>query len=180
MSLVFRCTVTAWFDNWMLYVVSHWRRSFGEKRLLSFVPPSVELGWNPFIPQYDPEIHLKDDTISNVPPPEPRQAFGGPTFYDDEHIYEEPAFTPASLPQTHLVSPRQNQARGLIPTQYASGYVERSRGRPTSASQHPGAARLAGSTRPTSARTEPRYAPSPARTSPPDRSMAQPSLPVSE
>ena len=141
------------------------------------------LGFDPYIPQYEHEIYVKEDAIPNFPPPEPRQAFGGPIFdEDDEHIYEEPAFTPASLPQTHLVTPRQNQKRALIPTQYAPGYVGRSRGRPTSASQHPGAARSARSARPTSARTDPmpRYAPSPVRTSPPDRRMAQPSLPVSE
>lgn len=142
----------------------------------------ILLGLDPYIPQYEHETYLKEDAMPNVPPPEPRQAFGGPTFDDDEHIYEEPAFTPASLPQTHLVTPRQNQKRALIPTQYASGYVGRSRGRPTSASQHPGAARSARTARPASARTDPmpRYAPSPVRASPPDRRLAQTSLPVSE
>ena len=133
-----------------------------------------ELGLDPYIPQYNQEIF-----IPNGPPPEPRQAFGGPTYHEDDHIYEEPAYSPASLPQTQLVTPRQNQTRSLIPTQYATGYVGRPRGRPTSASQNLVTARQA-RTRPISARTEPmpRYTPSPVRSSPPDRSAAPPSLPV--
>lgn len=134
---------------------------------------------NPYSPQYDQEILYKDDSNLNGPPPEPRQAFGGQTYYEDDHIYEEPAYNPASLPQTSLVTPRQGQTRALIPTQYATGYVGRPRGRPTSASQRLGTARPARN-RPISARTEPmpRYAPSPVRSSPPDRSVAPPSLPV--
>lgn len=145
--------------------------------VLFFFLVLFKLGLDPYIPQYDQEIYLKDHSIPNGPPPEPRQAFGNPTYYEDDHIYEEPAYTPASLPQTHLVTPRQNQTRALIPTQHATGYVGRSRGRPTSASQHPGTARPA-RTRPISARTEPRYTPSPVRSSPPDRNVAPPSLPV--
>ena len=141
------------------------------------------LGLDPYIPQYDQEIHVNGDTIPSVRPPEPREAFGDSNFYDDEeHIYTEPNLTPASLPHTRLVNPRQNQTRPLIPTQYAHGYVTRpavSRGRPTSASQQPGASRSVGLGRPTSARTDPampRYTPSPLRSSPPNRNVV--SLPV--
>ena len=134
---------------------------------------------DPYAVQYDEDIYLRDETIRSGVPSEPRQAFGGPSFYEDEHIYEEPTVTPASLPQTHFVSPRENQSRVLVPTQHARGYVGRSavsRGRPTSASQHPGVARPARAARPTSARTEPmaRYAPPP-----PSRSVAHPPVPVS-
>lgn len=116
-------------------------------------------------------------------PPEPRHAFGGPSVYEDEHIYEEPTIGPSWLPQTHYaVSPRESQTRAMIPTQYARGYTggaPMSRGRPTSAS-HPGLSRTA-RTRPTSARTDPmpRYAPSPGKTSPSKRSFAAPAVPGS-
>ena len=78
--------------------------------------------------------------------------------------------------------PQENQTRVLIPTRYAQGYVGRapvSRGRPTSASQHPGSVRPARA-RPTSARTDPmpRYAPPPGRTSSPSKMGVAPSLPV--
>ena len=140
------------------------------------------LGLDPYIPQYDQGIHVNGDTIPSVPPLEPRKAFGGSTFIDDDHIYTEPNLSPASLPHTRLVNPHQNQTRPLVPTQYAHGYIARppvSRGRPTSASQHPGASRPVGSGRPTSARTDPtmpHYAPSPLRSSRPDRKVV--SLPV--
>ena len=141
------------------------------QRQTCFVLISSSSGLDPYIPQYDQHV--------NGPPQEPRQAFVGPTYYEDDHIYEEPAYIPASLPQTRLITPRRNQTRALIPTQYATGYVGRPKARPTSASQHPGTVRTA-STRPISARTDPmpRYTPSPVRSSPPDRGAAPPALPV--
>ena len=132
----------------------------------------IPLGLDPHAVQYG-EDHY---------PPEPRHAFGGPSVYEDEHIYEEPTIGPSWLPQTHYaVSPRESQTRAMIPTQYARGYTggaPMSRGRPTSAS-HPGLSRTA-RTRPTSARTDPmpRYAPSPGKTSPSKRSFAAPAVPV--
>lgn len=149
-------------------------------QLLCFI--FVVLGLNPYSVPYDEEVYPKDDLIRSGVPAQPRQAFGGPSLYEDEHIYEEPVITPASLPQSHIVSPQENQTRVLIPTHYARGYVGRpavSRNRPASASQHPGVNRSARG-RPTSARTEPmaRYAPPPGKTSPPSRSAAPPSVPV--
>ena len=132
---------------------------------------------------YDEEVYVKDDFVRNGVPAEPKQAFVSPSFQEeDEHIYEEPTIPPGSLPQTHLVSPQENQTRVLIPTRYAQGYVGRApvfRGRPTSASQHPGSVRPARA-RPTSARTDPipRYAPPPGRASSPSKRGIAPSLPV--
>ena len=133
---------------------------------------------------YDEEVYLKDDFVRNGVPAEPKQAFVSPSFQEEEeeHIYEEPSIPTGSLPQAHLVSPQENQTRVLIPTRYAQQYVGRapvSRGRPTSASQHPGSVRPARA-RPTSARTDPipRYAPPPGRASSPSKRGVAPSLPV--
>ena len=114
----------------------------------------------------------------------PIQAFGGPPVYEDEHIYEEPIIAPASLPQTRFVSPREHKSGVLIPTRYARGYIGRppgTRGRPTSASQHPGVAKPARLSRPTSAKTEPiaRYVVPPGGSSIPPRSVPPSSVPVS-
>lgn len=141
------------------------------------------VGLDPYTVQYDEDVYYpRDAFIRRSVPAEPRQAFSNPSFHEDEHIYEEPMVSPASLPQTQFVSPQDNQARVLIPTPYARSYLGRvpvTKGRPTSASEHTGGARQTRA-RPTSARTEPmaRYAPPPGRHSPHNRSLA-PSVPVS-
>lgn len=134
----------------------------------------------PYAVHYDNE----DQFIGDGVPVVPIQAFGGPPIYEDEYIYEEPLVGPASLPQTRFVSPREHKSGVLIPTQYARGYMGRppgTRGRPTSASQHPGVARPSRLSRPTSAKTEPiaRYVVPPGGSSIPTRAVPPSSVPVS-
>ena len=111
---------------------------------------------DPNVPQYDEAVVIEDESTSPGFPNRPKEAFGGPALYENDHIYDEPIFSPVSLPQTSLVYPEHKQLppRVLVPSRDHGGMPLTASGRPRSAARRPGSARPARSARPTSARRD--------------------------